>query len=390
MNHIILEIETYNKARQLILDINSQLKNAVRMNPAAGDFCTAGHIDAGVGIIDGKPIKRAIVILKGCGCEWTQQDKGGCTMCGHFSGSTKGEFIPPEYLKMQFEDGIAAYDFREYPMLCLYNGGSLLNEKEISPDLRRYMFEKINSIGYIKRLIIESRVDFITDNILDEIETLLPGVTVEIGVGVETKSDTIRELILNKGISTVDIVECGKKFHGRKTKMLAYILINPPFLTESEAIRDAIATIEFASGIGAGVISLEAVSIQHLTLVSLLAEAGYYRTPWIWSMFEIVKRTFHLGLTIRMGGFEFFPIPKDFTSNCSACNETMIAKIQEFNMTNDLNVIANLNCPDHCEKLWLEDLKKIDSRDLPRRIIETFEFIDIPATINKLKLHGCI
>lgn len=306
-------------------------------------------------------------------------------MCGHYSGSSKGRYVPTENLKKQFDEAVAGYDFRKYPMLCLYNGGSLLNEREIEAELRGYMLKKIASIPHIKRLIIESRAEYITEEILDEIEELLPHTTVEIGVGVETARDDIRELILNKGVTTEGLVEVGRKFRGRKTQLLAYVLLNPPFLTETESIEDTISTIEFAMEIGASIVSIEAVSIQHLTPVSFLSEAGYYTPPWIWSIFEIVKRTTHHKLDIRIGGFEFFPIPKEFTSNCSACNEEMINRINEFNRTNDLKVIENLTCSSKCDLLWKEELKKTDRRSLPERVIKILESIEMSKFLKRLQ-----
>jgi radical SAM enzyme (TIGR01210 family) len=201
---------------------------------------------------------------------------------------------------------------------------------------------------------------------------------------VETARDDIRELILNKGVTTKELLKVGKKFHGRQTQLLAYVLLKPPFLNETEAIEDTISTIELSLEIGAAVVSIEAVSIQHFTTVSLLWEAGYYKPPWIWSIFEIVKRTAHLGITIRIGGFEFYPIPKEFTSNCSACNQEMINRINEFNSTNDLNVIENLKCSSKCDIKWKEELKDTDRRSLPGRVIEILESIEISGFLNRL------
>jgi len=380
--------QAYLKAKQIVLDINKNIRDLIPPNPNDMDFEKVGHCEVGVGSIDGVPIERVIIILKGSGCEWARKKEGGCTMCGHLSGSSRGRFIPAHSLKKQFDNAINQYDFRKYPMLCLYNGGSFLNEKEISTEVRDYMLKKIKTIPHIKRLIIESRPEHITGGKLDEIETLLPDTTVEIGVGLETANDVLRDLVLNKGVTTADLIEVGKKFRNRRTMLLAYVLVNPPFLTEAEAIADTVSSIEFASKIGADIVSLEAVSIQQLTLVSFLAEAGFYRTPWIWSMFEIVKKTCHLAIPKRLGGFEFFPIPKEFTSNCSTCNGKVIEKIQEFNKYNDPKVIENLSCSSRCDLKWEKELEIIDERDLPERIFSAFEAIDVQKILNRLKQYN--
>ncbi len=375
----------FDQARQLLVSLNNGIKNLIPDNLRMENFETAGHSETGVGFIDGKAIERVILILRGCGCAWTQQEEGGCTMCGHYSGSSKGKFIPAESLKKQFDTEMARYDFRKYPMLCLYNGGSFLNEEEIDKNLRRYMLKTINDNPHIKRLIIESRTDFLTNEALDEIEELMTDTVVEIGVGLESVCDVIRSLLLNKGVSTWDLVSIGEKFRGRKIKLLAYVLVNPPFLTEAEAIEDTVMTIEFAKEMGASIVSLEAVSIQHLTMVSFLAEAGFYKTPWIWSMFEIIRRIGALKIETRLGGFEFFPIPKEFTSNCSTCNAEMLERIHQYNKINDMNIIHDLMCPNRCDLTWREELKRVDHRNLPQRVIETLSNIDIPATLERLR-----
>lgn len=380
--------DTYLKSREIILDIQNRIKNLIHVDLNTLDFDTPGHVEPGVTYFNGHSAKRLIVILRGCGCEWAQKEEGGCVMCGHLSGSSKGQTIPDQKLKNQFNQAIDGFDFSECPMLCLYNGGSFLNEREISAPLRRYMLQRINDIPHVNRLIIESRTEFITNEVLDEIEEIMTDTVVEIGVGVETANELLRDLVLNKGVTTEDLRTAGSRFRNRKNiKMLAYILVNPPFLTESEAIDDAVRSLQFAQDIGAEIASLEAVSIQHLTLVSFLAEAGFYKPPWIWSMFEIVKRSAHLNLDLRIGGFEFFPIPKEFTSNCEACDEDMVRRINQFNLTNDLSYIDQCRCPNQCDRLWRQDLQKRNGLDLPSRIQSIFDQIDAPAVLEKLRLH---
>ncbi|MCP4216343.1 MAG: hypothetical protein GY765_16965, partial [bacterium] len=382
------KLEEYLEAQQMLLGLNEEVKELVIADAEDDDFKTFGHCETGVGVMDGRAVERVILILKGCGCEWTQNKDGGCVMCGHYAGSSKGTEVPPENMKKQFDDGMQMYDFRKYPILCVYNGGSFLNEKEITPDIRRYMLKTVNANPHIRRLIIESRTDYITAEVLDEIEAIMTDTVVEIGVGLESYCDVIRNLLLNKGVDTMALIEAADKFRNRKNiKLLAYVLINPPFLTESEAIEDSAMTIEFAHDIGASIVSLEAVSIQHATLVSYMAEAGHYKPPWIWSMFEIIRRTSTLGIECRLGGFEFFPIPREFTSNCSACNEKMINSIQQFNASNDMMVLQNSTCSNRCDLVWREELKRTDKRNYPTRVIETLLSIDKNNILKRLSCN---
>ncbi|GMQ55842.1 radical SAM protein [Vallitalea sediminicola] len=360
-------------AKQLIYITNKNIRDGIEVRIGDIDFSKAGDCVAREGSIEGEAIKRAIITLRGNGCEWAREQNGGCTMCGHLSGSSRGTKISEEKIKKQFDDSMESFDFSRHPMLCLYNGGSFLNENEISKELRQYMFKRISEVTDIKTLIIESRPIHVTDEVLDEIERLLPNIVVEVGIGLESSNDIVRNVILNKGTELEEYEKVSAKFKHRKIKLLMYVLIKAPFLTEREAIDDAIATIEFAHKIGVDNISLEPVSIQEETFIDYLSKLGHYRAPWIWTVFEIIKKTYHLGLLMRIGGFQFFPIPKQYTSNCPDCDEEMILKIKEFNETNDIKVIEGLKCKSGCDKKWMEEVQKIDNKDILDRVISLIE-----------------
>ena len=380
---------SYVQAKQSLIFLNNRIKEEIEKDLKAKDcYLTPGHVEKGVGHINGEAVNRLILILRGNGCEWTNKEHGGCIMCGHSVGSTKGNCTDEKFLQKQFNSVFDYFNFYNYPLLCLYNGGSFLNEREISIEQRQYIFNKIEEDKNIKRLIIESRPEYLTKKVLDEIEGIFRNTIVEIGVGFETANNQIRNLILNKGISDDDLIKVGQNFANRRNiKLLAYILVKPPFLTPKEAIKDTIEAIYFAKNVGADIISLEAVSIQHLTTVSFLAEAGFYKPTWIWSLFEIVKQTFHLGIEIRIGGFEFYPLPIEYTSNCEVCNKKMIEIIQEFNMYQDINLIKEVDCLANCNEIWERELIEMNELDLPARIIKTLKNINIEETIKNLRTN---
>lgn len=356
----------YEEIKLRLLKINHETRNSMPLYTKI-DFESAGYIQVKEGYLGGKAIDRLIVILRGSGCEWAGKEGGGCTMCGHYAGSSRGTAIAHESLKKQFDKAIEVVETGKYPMLCLYNGGSFLNKKEIPIGVRSYMFKRIQSFGCIERLIIESRPEYITDEVFNELEELMPGVEVEIGVGLESSNDTIRNLILNKGVGLDEYRQLGKKFRDRGTRFLAYVLVKPPFLTESEAIADAVLTIDFASRIGVDAIYLEPICIQDFTLISRLRELGTYRPPWIWSIFEIIKQTAYLGLEIRIGGFDFYPIPREFTSNCQSCDAEMIQKIKAFNKYQDPGLLQGLKCPENCNIQWEKERMKTEPGDFLTR-----------------------
>jgi len=129
-----------------------------------------------------------------------------------------------------------------------------------------------------------------------------------------------------------------------------YILLKPPFLTEKSAINDAIKSIEFASTYSE-IISLNPVNIQNNTLVEFLWRKGYYRSPWLWSVVDVLKKTSHLGKVVS---FPTAPGTQRGAHNCGKCDEDVIKAIENFSFTQDieyLNSIKECECKINWEKI---------------------------------------
>ena len=93
------------------------------------DFSQIGRSSIKEGYLNGEPIQRVIFYLRGCGCKWALSKDGGCLMCGHYTGTSMGRKISPHHFIVQFKTEFLKYDFRQYPMICIYNAGSFLNEE---------------------------------------------------------------------------------------------------------------------------------------------------------------------------------------------------------------------------------------------------------------------
>lgn len=294
-------------------------------------------------------------------------------MCGHLAGALGGKEIPAETYIDQFLREFKAFDYSHFPMLCVYNSGSFLNECEVNPKARREILKIIATEKNIKVVILETRPEFITRELVNEIEKILSDKVVEIGVGLETKNDEIREYCVNKGFNTEQYLEKTKLIVDSKLHLLAYVLIKPPFLTEKEAIQDAIETARFAFQHGADVVSFEPVSIQDFTLVHYLHEGGVFDPPWLWSAIEVARATASFGF-VRIGGFEFMPIPKIFTHSCPNCNAKVVSAIDRFNSTSDLSSFDGLDC--ECKTRWRQELEQTQPLPLHERINQILDQLD--------------
>lgn len=281
------------------------------------------------------------------------------------------------------------FNLNNYPVVCVYNLGSLLNEKEISNRAVEYIFKSLNNFKKIAKVIIESRAEYVTEEAINNIKNVYHNGIVEVGIGVESTNNTIREICHHKGLEDLNIVKTAiNNLHKNNFKALAYINLKPIFLTESEAIEDAIKTAIDCFKMGFDAVSIEPTSLQDYSLANHLYQLGQYRVPWLWSVRDIVQGIYdqitNKDLDIRLGGYfdeevlsgsqgvgyegknEIFP---HMTSlNCDKCSNEFINCIKKFNMTYDLQELYKIKNCDKCYEIW-KDTKKIkDSRDIITRV----------------------
>ena len=347
-----------------------------------------------------KTIDRVMIVLRANGCEHYKQD-GGCSMCSHFNGTDRNAKITTDEYKKQWEnvikgtfvEGNTEFNLNNYPVVCVYNLGSLLNENEISGEAVRYIFNSLNKFEGVKKVIIESRAEYITDDTIKNIFDVYNKGLVEVGIGVESTNEVVREVCHHKGIADLSIIENSVKIlHKYNFKALAYINFKPIFLTEQEAIDDAIQTAIDCFKMGFDAISIEPTSLQNYSLANYLYQLGQYRVPWLWSIRDVVQGIYDKlqcnNLDIRLGGYfdeevlsgsqgvgyenknEIFP---HMTSlNCDKCSNKFIECIKKFNMTYDINELYKIDNCENCYKVW-EDMKKIkDSRNICERVNDIF------------------
>lgn len=346
---------------------------------------------------EGKTVDRVMIVLRSNGCQHYKTN-GGCSMCAHLNGAPLMEKITHENYVMQWnsvidgsfnESATTEFNLNDYPVVCVYNLGSLLNPEEISFDTVKYIFASLNKYKGVKKVIIESRAEYVTEEALSAIREVYDGI-VEVGIGVESTDYLVRELCHHKAIDDTKIItDAVEMLHKFNMKALAYVNFKPVFLTESEAIDDAIKTsVDCFSKFHFDAVSVEPTSLQENSLANFMYDLGLYRVPWLWSLRDIIHGIYdRIGtqkLDIRLGGYfdeevlsgsqgtgfadrnEIFPHMT--SSNCSHCTNEFVDAIKQFNMTYDVKDLDKVKpCP-HCYKLW-EDTKKIcDSRSIIRRI----------------------
>ncbi len=285
----------------------------------------------GEDLLDSERVRSLTIILRTKGCYWARSD--GCTMCGyiyHADPNSCGADV-----KKQFDDVLNCYG-KNFGVVKLFTSGSFLDTNEVPADVRNYILNKLSDVP---KVIVETRPEFVTDEVCEGISKILHGA--EVAIGLETSNDLIRNSCINKGFNFNDFIEASKLASSYNLTVKAYLLLKPPMLTEKQALDDAIMSIKEASKY-ANTISLNLCNVQKGTYVEKLWKKRLYRPPWLWTAVEALKRT--AGMTTIIcdpvaGGTARGP------HNCGTCDDDVIHEIQEYSLTQD-KAVFKTNCDD--------------------------------------------
>ena len=319
----------------VVREIRSRQK--VKYNPL--DRPTA--VWTGKDVLDGKEIPALTVIFQTSGCRWNN-----CTMCGYVYDSAQTAPSHDDLMK-QFEYAMSRCRDDEI-IVKIFTSGSFLDDSEISPQTRREMLSRLDSDERVKKLIAETRPEYVTPDKLSECTTAF-GKPFEVAMGLETSSDMIRKDCINKGFTFSDFERASNTGKDKGVSTKAYLMMKPPFLSEGTAISDMIRSINDTAPY-AGTISMNLCNVQRGTLVDEMFERRDYRPPWLWSAVEVLKKgkasnpdTVILSDPVGAGS-------KRGPHNCGKCDKDVAEAIRIFSVTQDAGVFSNLYC--ECKELW--------------------------------------
>jgi radical SAM enzyme (TIGR01210 family) len=239
--------------------------------------------------------KELTIILRTKGCRWALGETGGCTMCGYIQDANI-ENVDQKQIRNQIDYALnnkikeISEDTENYT-IKIFNSGSFFDESEISEETKRYIYKKVADIDNVKEFVIESRIEFITAQKIEELKNHLKGKYIEIAIGVETVNDYIRNYYVNKGMIYEDFINTLKICKGSGIGVKAYLLLKPPFLNETGAIDDCIDSIKNLIKVNVNTISINPLNIQKGTIAEYLWYQNRYRPPWFHSLFKVLKKS---------------------------------------------------------------------------------------------------
>jgi len=317
-------------------------KQKLKFNPP--DRPTA--VWTGKDLLDGKPVSSLTVIFQTSGCSWNN-----CAMCGYVYDSAEK---PPSHqeLMKQLEYAMSRSRDEEF-IVKIFTSGSFLDDGEIPPGTRKEILLRIGENPNVKKVIAETRPEYITSEKLSEAESAL-GKKFEVAVGLETSSDMIRKDCINKGFSFNDFIMASEVARLEGVSVKVYLLLKPIFLSESTAIDDIIHSISDAAPY-AETISINLCNVQKGTLVDQMFESGDYRPPWLWSAIEVLKKGKEFNPEITIISDPVGAGSARGPHNCGKCDKDAAEAIKIFSLTQDAGVFKDLDC--ECRELWKKALQ---------------------------------
>jgi hypothetical protein len=268
-------------------------------------------------------------------------------MCGYFNDSMLAP-VSEKDLQTQLEKAMTTYKGEK--IVKLFTSGSFLDPHEIPVHTQDKILATLAEQA--EKVSVESRPEYITEKRLNDIQGIVQPKTFEVGIGLETSHDLVREKAINKGFSFNDYKKAATFLKKHQMSVKTYMLLKPPFLTEKESLDDCIRTMHDIAPY-TDVISLNPTNVQHHTVVEFLWRRGQYRPAWLWSVVEFLQQskdsTDALVKCDVVGGGS-----KRGAHNCGACDRKVLSAIEQFSLTQQKNAFVGLSCD--CQEKWRDQL----------------------------------
>jgi radical SAM enzyme (TIGR01210 family) len=335
----------------------------------------------------GRPAHKVLIWYHNQGCSWAR--KAGCTMCNF---GERDDVPLDQRVIDDFDEELSKLD-PGTRFIHLGPGGSVMQENELASRMRVRLFAALDRLPFLEGVGLETRAETIRADRISEILEVLPMRVSELalGFGLESSDEFILRTCVSKGERIADIERAlnviTREFPQRgRRKVVAdcYVLLKPPFMTEAEAIEDAIRSITWAYDRGVDTVTLFVNTIKKNTLCWWLSEASSindhlrYRTPYLLSAIAVLAglppeyraRTNILGFT---SGNPYLGAPRA----CDLCWHVLHGLISSHNYGRDpaiLTCAQEIRC--QCWSDWNAELSAAVPGSLFTRVTEATAMLE--------------
>jgi radical SAM enzyme (TIGR01210 family) len=272
-------------------------------------------------------------------------------MCGYH-----GEAAPAtgDDIVHQFNEALGRR--RDEPVAKLYTSGSFFDQNEVPVLARRHILGELGRA--FRHVVIESRPEHVTGTALKEARELCPGL--EVAMGLESSSPRVLSHSVRKGFSFEDFAKKARMARELGGRVRAYILLKPAFLTEMEAMNDAVRSMVEAAPF-CDTLSLNPVNVQRGTVVERLWKRRIFRPPWLWTAASVLLEAQRC-IVRASPGVRLVCTPSGAgqergAHNCGLCDASVTSALEEFSLSQDpANLEKALEAGCGCTAGWRDAL----------------------------------
>jgi radical SAM enzyme (TIGR01210 family) len=210
----------------------------------------------------------------------------------------QGQSVPfKDHIKL-FRATLKAIMSDETPphTLMIFNGGSFL---AMDMHLQKEILETAITYPSIRRIVVESRAQLITDETIEWIVKILNSKDKHftIRIGIETQDDYLRLKILKKGHTRKQLEKAVSIMRKYGVERGGYVLLNPaPGLEPLWAVEESKKTIEFILGNESGQLGMNEVyfcstNIGQNSLLALYWKEGKFWPASLWMVLKVLLLT---------------------------------------------------------------------------------------------------
>lgn len=261
--------------------------------------------------VSGKIEDTAIIFLTNHECSFR------CLMCDLWKNTTEKP-VPVGAIPDQIEWALA--QMPEVKHLKLYNSGSFFDERAIPEE----DYNRIASLASsFETVIVESHPKLINEKCLRFRDLLKP--ELQVAIGLETVHPEILRK-LNKQMTLEDFRNSVSYLTQNGIPSRAFILLRPPFLSESEGIYWAKQSIDFAYSAGVECCTIIPVRAGNGAM-DLLLEKGDFSLPEIQSLETVLE----YGIGLNAGRMFADVWELGLFSSCNNCINQRTSRLTAMN-----------------------------------------------------------
>ena len=265
--------------------------------------------EAGAG---GGPISTATIFLTNRECPYQ------CLMCDLWRNTLDAR-VPSGAIAAQIQH--ALIHLPPAKQVKLYNAGSFFDPQAIPPE--EYP-EIAAAVSGFERVIVECHPHLVGERAL-RFQSFLTG-RLEIAVGLETVHPEVLEK-LNKRFTVAEFQRMAEFLARNGIALRVFLLLRPPFLTETEGIYWAERSLDVAFDAGAEVCCVIPTRAGNGAMEALAATGDYF--PPLLTSLEIVEE-YGLGLGRGRVFADLWDVEKFYSCACSPARTT---RLMEMNRT---------------------------------------------------------